>query len=168
MFWLCRHLTQPRSAFSTHQLHPFLSFSSCIVHSKFTPPVYLTVCMNMKVVLNKKLSWRVFNRATINFWKPDQVEEDSTTRTSYKDDICHEVKYNPAHKKSQSFKLYIKPFSHSTAKQWLKFMDKLKIVIHSNGLDNDGPACFNVTRSSLKGNALHVCNDKATEKRDNG
>ena len=42
------------------------------------------------------------------------------TKQSYKDNICHEVKYNPANKKSESYKLYIKPFSHGTAEQWLK------------------------------------------------
>jgi hypothetical protein len=31
------------------------------------------------------------------------------TKTSYKDSICHEVKYNPADKESDSYKLYIKP-----------------------------------------------------------
>ena len=98
--------------------------------------------MNMKLAINKKLSSRIFNRAPINFWEPEKVEEDSMTKHHTKIDICHEVKYNPADKKSESYKLYIKPFSHGTAEQWLKFMDKLKIVIHGNGLDNDGPAHF--------------------------
>jgi hypothetical protein len=64
------------------------------------------------------------------------VEEDSTTKQSFEDHICHEVKYNPADKKSESYKLYIKPFSHGMAEQWLKFIDKLNSVIHSNELDN--------------------------------
>ena len=67
------------------------------------------------------------------------MEEDSTTKKLYKDDICHEVKYDPTNKKGHSYKLYIKPFSHGTAKHWLKFMAKLNIVIHGNGLDEDGP-----------------------------
>jgi hypothetical protein len=103
--------------------------------------------MNMKVVLNKKLSSRVFNRAPINFWEhPEEVEKDSMTKQLYEDDICHEVKYDSTNKKSCSYKLYIKPFSHGTgtAEQWLKFMAKLNIVIHGNGLDEDGLACFNV------------------------
>jgi hypothetical protein len=94
----------------------------------------------MKVGLNKKLIWRVFNRAPINFWEPDDVKEDSTTKTSFDHEICHEVKYNPTNKKSQSYKLNIKPFLHGTAVQWLKFMDKLNIVIHANGLNSDCPA----------------------------
>jgi hypothetical protein len=43
-----------------------------------------------------------------------------------------------------------------------KFIDKLKIVIYGNGLNNDSPVHFNVTRSSLKGKALCIFNDKAT------
>jgi hypothetical protein len=45
-------------------------------------------------------------------------------------------------------------------------MDKLKIVIYGNGLDNDGPAHFNVACSSLEGKALHVFNDKAAEQKE--
>jgi hypothetical protein len=48
----------------------------------------------------QKLSSRIFNRAPINFWEPEKVGEDSMTKQSYKDDTCHEVKYNPADKKS--------------------------------------------------------------------
>jgi hypothetical protein len=54
-------------------------------------------------------------------------------KTSYKDHICYEVKYNPANKDSDSYKLYIKPFSHSMAEQWLKFIEQLNIVIHGSG-----------------------------------
>jgi hypothetical protein len=71
--------------------------------------------MNMKLAINKKSSLRIFNRAPINFWEPDKVEENSLTKTSYKDHICDEVKYNPADKKSHSYKLYIKPLSHGMA-----------------------------------------------------
>ncbi len=35
--------------------------------------------------------------------------------------------------------------------------------ICGNGLDNNGPACFNLTHSSLKCEALCVFNDKAVE-----
>jgi hypothetical protein len=133
----------------------FLPSSSCIVHSNITPPLYLTVCMNMKPLINRKMNSRLFNRAPINFWEPEKkVEKDSMTKTSYEDIICHEVKYNPAYKERDSYKLYIKPFSHGTAEQWLKFIDKCNIIIQGNGLDKDCPVCFNVTHSSLKGKAL--------------
>jgi hypothetical protein len=52
----------------------------------------------MKVTLNKKTSTKIFNRAPINFWEPPKVEKDSTTKTSCKDHICHEVKYDPSDK----------------------------------------------------------------------
>jgi hypothetical protein len=122
----------------------------------------------MKIALNKKMNSRNFNRAPINFWEPEKkVEEDSTTKTSYEDSICDQVKYNPADKNSESYKLYIVPFLHGMAEKWLKFMERLNLVIHGNGLDNDGHlACFNVTRALLKGEALHVFNDKAVEQKE--
>jgi hypothetical protein len=88
----------------------------------------------MKVTLNKKTSTKIFNRAPINFWEPPKVEKDSTTKTSCKDHICHEVKYDPSDKDSKSYKKYIKPFSYRTAKQWLKFMEDLNVVICGNGV----------------------------------
>jgi hypothetical protein len=107
------------------------------------------------------------NRAPINFWELEKkVEEDSMTKTSYEDSICHEVKYNPADKNSESYKLYIKPFLHGMAEQWLKFMDRLNLVIHGIGLDNDCPPSFNVTCSSLKGEALCIFNDKSVEQKE--
>jgi hypothetical protein len=45
-------------------------------------------------------------------------------------------------------------------------MEQLDIVIHGNGLDSDGLVCFNMTRSLLKGEALHVFNDKAVEQKE--
>jgi hypothetical protein len=45
-------------------------------------------------------------------------------------------------------------------------MDKLNIVIQGNGLNKDGPACFNMTHSLLKGEALHVFNSKAAEQKE--
>jgi hypothetical protein len=57
----------------------------------------------------------------------------------------------------------MKPFSHGMLRQWLKFMEALNVVIHGNGLNENGRACFNLTCSSLKGEALHVFNDKAAE-----
>ncbi len=165
----CRHALQALIAskliitFSTHQSFPFLLSSLCIVHSKFTSPLYLIVCMNMKVALNKKTSLRIFNRAPINFWEPPKVEEDSMTKTSCKDHCCHEVKYDPSDKDSESCKKYIKSFSYGTTEQWLKFMEDLIVVICGNGLNNNGLVCFNLTCSSLKGEALHVFNDKAVE-----
>jgi len=42
-------------------------------------------------------------------------------------------------------------------------MAKIKPVTTGNGIQDDGPALFNVTRSSLQGEALRVSNDKAAE-----
>jgi hypothetical protein len=109
----------------------------------------------MKVAITKKTSSSIFNRAPINFSEPEIVEEDSTTKNNfYKDCICHEVKYDPTDKRSYTYKKYIKPFSHGTPEQWLKFMEDLNIFIRGNGLDKNGSAYFNLTRSSLKGEAL--------------
>jgi hypothetical protein len=112
--------------------------------------------MNMKLAISKKMNWRLFNRAPINFWEPETVDEDSMTKTSYEDNICHEVKYDPNDKQGDTYKKYIKPFSHGTPEQWLKFMEDLNVVICGNGLDNNGLVCFNLTRASLKGEALCV------------
>jgi hypothetical protein len=54
-------------------------------------------------------------------------------------------------------------FSHGMPEQWLKFMENLNVVICGNGLNENGHAHFNLTRSSLKGDALHIFNDKAAE-----
>jgi hypothetical protein len=95
------------------------------------------------------------------------MEEDSMTKTSYEDSICHEVKYNPTNKESESYKLYIKPFSHGTPEQWLKFMEDLNLIICGNRLNNNGQAHFNLTCSSLnKGEALRVFNNKAAEQKE--
>jgi hypothetical protein len=121
----------------------------------------------MKIAMNKKMGLRIFNRAPINFWESVTVEEDSTTKTSYEDTICHEVKYDPTNKESDQYKKYVKPFSHGTPRQWLKLMEALNIVIRGNGLDKNGRVHFNLTRSSLiKGEALHVFNDKAMEQEE--
>jgi hypothetical protein len=122
--------------------------------------------MNMKATLNKKMSTRIFNRAPINFWDPPKREEDSTTKTSYEDHICHEVKYDPSDKDSETKKEHIKPFSFGTAEQWLKFMEDLNVVIHGNGLNNNSMAHFNLTCSSLKGEALCIFNAKAEEQKE--
>jgi hypothetical protein len=45
-------------------------------------------------------------------------------------------------------------------------MEDLNVVIHGNGLDKNGPARFNLTCSSLKGEALRVFNDKAAEQEE--
>jgi hypothetical protein len=42
-------------------------------------------------------------------------------------------------------------------------MENLNVVIRGNGLDENGRARFNLTRSSLKGEALCTFNDKAAE-----
>jgi hypothetical protein len=59
--------------------------------------------------------------------------------------------------------MYMTAFSHGTPEQWLKFMENLNVVIRGNGLDENGRARFNLTRSSLKGEALHTFNDKVAE-----
>jgi hypothetical protein len=65
--------------------------------------------MNRKLAITKKRGSRIFNRAPTNFWEPEKVEEDSTTKNNfYKDSICYEVKYNPTTKKSDTYKNYIR------------------------------------------------------------
>jgi hypothetical protein len=115
----------------------------------------------MKIATNKNMSSRLFNRAPINFWEPVAVEQPSTTKND--DSICHEVKYNPTDKTSESYKMYMTAFSHGTPEQWLKFMENLNVVIRGNGLNENGRARFNLTHSSLKGEALRIFNDKAAE-----
>ncbi len=92
----------------------------------------------MKIAMNKNTSLRIFNRAPINFWESEDLEEDSTTKG--KDTICHEVKYDPTDKGSDTYKKDMKPFSHGMPKQWLKFMEALNVVICGNGLDENGRA----------------------------
>ena len=69
-------------------------------------------------------------------------------------------------KEVTSYKKYMKPFSHGTPEQWLKFMEALNVVIRGNGLNENGHAHFNLTCSSLKGEALCVFNDKAVEQEE--
>jgi hypothetical protein len=45
-------------------------------------------------------------------------------------------------------------------------MEDLNVVIHGNGLDKNGSAHFNLTRSSLKVEALRVFNDKAAKQEE--
>jgi hypothetical protein len=45
-------------------------------------------------------------------------------------------------------------------------MEDLNVIICGNGLDKNGSACFNLTRSSLKGEARRVFNDKAAEQEE--
>ena len=111
--------------------------------------------------MNKNMGSKIFNRAPINFWESVAVEEDSMTKTSYEDTICHEVKYDPADKGSDMYKKYMKPFSHGMPEKWLKIMEALNVVIHGNGLNENGCVRFNLTCSSLKGEALCIFNDKA-------
>jgi hypothetical protein len=118
----------------------------------------------MKIATNKNVSSRLFNRAPINFWEPATVEEPSTTKND--DSICHEVKHDPTEKASESYKMYMTAFSHGTPEQWLKFMENLNVVIRGNELDENGRAHFNLTRSSLKGEALCVFNDKVVEQKE--
>jgi hypothetical protein len=121
----------------------------------------------MKLAITKKTSSRIFNRAPINFREPEKVEEDSTTKNNfYQDSICHEVKYDPTNKMSNTYKKYIKPFSHGTPEQWLKFMEDLNVIIRGNSLDKNGLACFNLICASLKGEALCIFNDKAVEQEE--
>jgi hypothetical protein len=65
------------------------------------------------------------------------------------DSFCHEGKYDPTHKGSESYKKYMMPFSHGMPEQWLKFMENINVVICGNGLDKNVHASFNLTRSSL-------------------
>ena len=114
----------------------------------------------MKVVLKDKKPTGMLNQAPIGFW--DYTEEPSVIQ-SHDDDICHDVKYDHTKKKSGTYKLYLKPFSNGTPEEWLRFKNKIKIVTDGNGLQKDGPALFNVTRSSLQGEALRVFNDAAAQ-----
>jgi hypothetical protein len=86
----------------------------------------------------QKMGLRIFNRAPINFWESVAVEEDSMTKKE--DTVCHEVKYDPDDKGSDMYKKYMMPFSHGTPEQCLKFMEVLNIVIHGNGLNENGCA----------------------------
>jgi hypothetical protein len=45
-------------------------------------------------------------------------------------------------------------------------MEDLNIVIRGNGLNKNSSARFNLTHSSLKGEALRVFNDKAAEQEE--
>ena len=114
----------------------------------------------MKVVPK---SLNTFLKAPITFWKPEEEQEILTTGQSHADATIHEVKYNPSEKKSGTYKVYITPFAFGDAEQWLQFKSKLDLVINGQGLLEDGPARFNLTRSLLKGEALRVFNDKALE-----
>jgi len=114
----------------------------------------------MKVVPK---SLNTFLKAPITFWKPEEEQEILTTGQSHADATIHEVKYNPSEKKSGTYKVYIAPFAFGDAEQWLQFKSKLDLVINGQGLLEDGPARFNLTRSLLKGEALRVFNDKALE-----
>jgi hypothetical protein len=42
-------------------------------------------------------------------------------------------------------------------------MEDLNVIIRGNGLNKNGSTHFNLTHSSLKGEALHVFNDRAAE-----
>jgi hypothetical protein len=118
----------------------------------------------MKLAINKKMNLRLFNRAPINFWEPETVEEDSMTKTSYKDSICGVMRLNMTLTTSRGThtKSILNPSLMVLLSNGSKqFMEDLNVVICGNGLDNNGPACFNLTHSSLKGKALCVFNDKA-------
>jgi len=120
----------------------------------------------MKIALNNETSSNLFLRAPINFWETQEEEMTSVTNgQSHKDVTIHEVKYDPSKSKEKSgtYKVYLEPFGSGMPEQWLKFKAKLNIIITGNGLAEDGPARFNVTRSSLKDEALRVFEDKAKE-----
>ena len=114
--------------------------------------------------MNKNMGLRIFNRAPINFWESVAVEEDAMTKN--KDTICHKVKHNPAENGSDTYRKHMKPFTHGMPEQWLKLMEALNIVICGNGLNENGHVPFNLTCSSLKGEALCVFNDKAAEQEE--
>jgi hypothetical protein len=120
----------------------------------------------MKLVINKKTSSRIFNRAPINFWEPEKVEEDSTTKNnSYQDSICHEVKYDPTNKKVTHTKsisnLSLTVLLSNGSNSWRTSTSSFVEMASKNG-----SACFNLTRSSLKGEALRIFNDKAAEQEE--
>jgi len=143
--------------------HTHPSSFSCIVHCNITPPFFLIVCTSMKTTSNNKTSQKTFLKAPIGFWETAEEEKAFTTGQSHHDATIHEVKYDPSKKESSTYKLYLEPFDSGTAEQWLKFKAKLMIVINGNGLNEDGPALFLLTCSSLKGEALRVFQDKAKE-----
>jgi hypothetical protein len=62
--------------------------------------------------------------------------------------------------------MYMTAFSHGMPEQWFKFMENLNVVLCGNGLDENGCARFNLTHSSLKGDVLHIFNDKAAEQQE--
>jgi hypothetical protein len=118
----------------------------------------------MKIAMNKNVSdLETLQQSPINFWESVVVGEDSTIKNE--DSICHEVKYNPTNKGSESNKKYMKPFSHSMPEQWLKFLENLNVVICGNGLDENGCLHLNLSCSSLKGEVVDVFNDKAAEQK---
>ncbi len=61
----------------------FLPSFSCTVHNNITPPLYSTVCTNMKLGITKKRSSRIFNRAPINFWEPEKWKKIPRPKTTF-------------------------------------------------------------------------------------
>jgi hypothetical protein len=53
--------------------------------------------------------------------------------------------YDHTDPNSATYKVYIDPFDSGMPEQWLNFQTKLRIIIRGNGLDENGPACFNLT-----------------------
>jgi hypothetical protein len=59
----------------------------------------------MKLAITKKTSSRIFNRAPINFWEPEKWKKIPRKKKNFnQDSICHEVKYDPTNKKSDTYK----------------------------------------------------------------
>ncbi len=59
----------------------------------------------MKLAITKKMSSRIFNRAPINFWEPEKVEEDSMTKNNfYQDSISNLCLTNKSTEKSNDKK----------------------------------------------------------------
>ena len=73
----------------------------------------------------------------------------------------HEVKYNHADPNSATYKVYVDPFDFGMPEQWLNFQTKLRIIIRGNGLDENGPACFNLLCTLLKDDALRLFDKRA-------
>jgi hypothetical protein len=72
----------------------------------------------MKLAITKKTSSRTSTElpstsGNLKKWK----KITQTKNNFYQDSICHEVKCDPTVKKSDTYKKYIKPFSHSTPEQ---------------------------------------------------
>ena len=75
---------------------------------------------------------------------------------------AHDIRYDPDNDHSATYKVYLCPFQSGTPEETLEFLTKLKLIMHGNGLTT-GPRQFNLIRSLLKGEALHIFNVRAQQ-----